>query len=247
MKITDTTYAPRRNDKMSEAGPAANRTGAAPGISSSGSTRRIDGRAGRRVGRAIDIGRAHNVYAVEVDGVRYILKSEEKPPPKRGGGKGTHERARRQHGEPASAKAGELRTLNHAQRKSAERLKTFIELKKAGAGSARAEEPSAEAPPEAATPAPIESDERMADAAPAHDADARRGQKRAAGVAPAPAPQPTHMSQQNRMPQKTRRTVFLFFLHLSHSLTSPSCRFKRSVCTTLISWAMSRAGGAGAM
>ena len=36
----------------------------------------------------------------------------------------------------------------------------------------------------------------MADAAPARDAHAQRGQKRAAGVAPAPAPQPTHMSQQ---------------------------------------------------
>ena len=36
----------------------------------------------------------------------------------------------------------------------------------------------------------------MADAAPAHDAHAQRGQKRAAGVSPAPAPQPTHMSQQ---------------------------------------------------
>ena len=56
------------------------------------------------------------------------------------GGKAAGERVRRQHGEPTSATACEPRKLNHAQRKSAERLKKFIESK--GARSGQAEEPS---------------------------------------------------------------------------------------------------------
>jgi len=92
--------------------------------------------------------------------------------------------------------AGEPRKQNHAQRKRAARLKKFIEAK--GARSGKAEESPAEPTAAVATTAPIELDERMTDAAHAHDADARRGQKRAAGVAPAPtqSQNSTPMAQQ---------------------------------------------------
>ena len=77
-------------------------------------------------------------------------------------------------------------------------MRAFLESKGVLSCARSAEAGESPAAPTAAVEATalIESDERMADAAPAHDANARRGQKRTAGVAPAPAPQPTHMPQQ---------------------------------------------------
>ena len=88
--------------------------------------------------------------------------------------------------------------LNHAKRKSAKRMREHLQKKGVlpGAGSGQAEEPLAEPTPTASEPAPAESDERMADAAPACDAHVPRGQKRAAGEVPAPGLSSTHMSQQ---------------------------------------------------
>jgi len=180
---------------MSETGPAANRTGAASGVSSSGRPRRTDRWAGRFVGRALEIGRAHGVYAVEINGVRFILKCEEKAGLEPKGKKAAHARASRPRVEPASAPA--VRGPNHAKRKSAERMRKHLEQKGvACAGSGKAEEPSAELTPTAAEPAPVEPDARMIDAAPVSDANTQRGQKRAAGETPAPAPHSTPMPLQ---------------------------------------------------
>jgi len=105
-------------------------------------------------------------------------------------------RSTRTQSEPTRATASEPRKLNHAQRKSAARLKEFIERKQAGARNIQAGEPSAAPTPAASEPTPAESDARMTDLAPADGADARRGQKRAADETPAPRPQSSPLLSQ---------------------------------------------------
>jgi len=180
---------------MSTAAPDATRSGAAAGASSSGPPRRVDRWAERRIRRAIEIGRAHGVYAVEADGVRFILKGGERPPPERDGGRARSPRASRPQ---VTSTCASVKKPNHAQRKSAQRMREHLEKKGVlpSARSGQAEEPSAEPSLTAAEPAPVEVDARMADAAAASEAADRRGQKRSASETPAPAPQSTPMSQQ---------------------------------------------------
>ena len=86
---------------------------------------------------------AVHVHAGEVNGVRFILKCEEKAGLEPKGKKAAHARASRPRVEPASAPA--VRGPNHAKRKSAERMRKHLEQKGvACAGSGKAEEPSAE-------------------------------------------------------------------------------------------------------
>ena len=100
---------------------------------------------------------------------------------------------------------------NHAQRKSAARMRAYIEAKKAqnGSGAAQAPGPSAAAAPVSTEPAPVESDARAGDTTMAEAETDRRGQKRAGGESPACEPQPTalpHSGQQaNRPAESTGR------------------------------------------
>ena len=181
---------------MSEAAPAASRSGGATGASSNARTGRHDGRAWRVAERALRLGRKHDVYAVEVNGVRFILKCEEKTALEPKGKKEVHARVSRPRTEPASAPA--VRGLNHAKRKSAERMRKHRQKKGvvACAGSGQAGESPAEPAPTAAEPAPIEPDARMADAAATSATEGQRGQKRPADETPAPAPHSSSLPQQ---------------------------------------------------
>ena len=75
---------------------------------------------------------------------------------------------------------------NHAQRKSAARMRTYIEAKKAqkGSGAAQAPASSTAVALSSTEPAPVESDARAGDTTMAEAEDDRRGQKRAAGESP---------------------------------------------------------------
>ena len=126
----------------------------------------------------------------------YILKSGEPTPKNNKGGKAPGQCAIRTQGEPASATASAPRKPNHAQHKSAERLKKFIEKKKAGANNGQAGEAPAQPTPAAPEPAPVEPDERMADAAPVSVAEEQRGQKRPADETSAPRPQSSPLLSQ---------------------------------------------------
>jgi len=180
---------------MSEAAaPVASRSGTAAGARSSRASR-SDERTWRTADRAVRLGKKHGAHAVEYKGVRYILKSEEKPEVTHPGGNATGEQARRRHVEPARAQAGEPRKLNHAQRKSAKRLKEVIEAQSAQTGTT--EESRALATIAAETLAPVDTDARMADGALAAAEGERRGRKRAAGESPPPAPQPSASAQES--------------------------------------------------
>ena len=98
---------------------------------------------------------------------------------------------------------------NHAKRKSAKRMQEHLKKKGVlpGARNGQAGEPPAGPTPAAAEPAPIEHDARMVDAATASDADARRGQKRAAGETPARAPHSTPIPQQPSAGSEGNRAV----------------------------------------
>ena len=185
--------------------PAANRSGTAA-CASSKRAGRLDERAWRDVQRALRLGKKHDAHAVECHGYRFVFRHAQQPPLETTGGKSAHKRAERPQDKPVSAPAAH--GPNHAQRKSAERMRRFIESKQAGVRAQPAW--TAQAPPSTTlavvATAPVENDTRMADVAPARAEDERRGQKRAADEPSACEPigpvAPTHAPKEQRVQQQ---------------------------------------------
>ena len=181
----------RYNDKMSAAvSSAAKRSGGATGAWSKRAGR-IDGRAWRDVERALQIGQKRDVHAVEIHGMRFVLRSAHHSPLETTGGKGANMRKDRRPVDPTSAVAPSAPAVpNSAQRRSARRLQVHLQAK-AGSGTTGAQDPATPVEPQSEEPARVESDAR-ADAAMAEaTGDERRGQKRAADESPACAPPPS--------------------------------------------------------
>jgi hypothetical protein len=117
--------------------PAASRTGKAAGPLSNRASR-LDKRAWRDVKSAIELGKKHDVHAVEIHGVRFVFRGAQQPQVETTGGRSANTRASSKRVEPASAPAARKAAPNSAQRRSARRLQKYMEAKK-GSGPAEAQ------------------------------------------------------------------------------------------------------------
>ena len=190
----------------SAANPDASRSGKTATGTSSNRAGRLDGRAWRDVERALRLGRKHEAHSVECHGVRFVFRCVKLPQVKHPSGRAAEAREKLSQEEQPRGSAEQGR--NHAQCKSAARMRNYIEAKKAqkGSGSAQAPGPSAAAAPASTEPAPVESDARTGDTTMAEAEAGCRGQKRAVGESPACEPQPTalpHSGQQAKRPAES--------------------------------------------
>ena len=169
---------------------AARRSGAAAGAWSKRAGR-IDGRAWRDVEQALRIGQKRDVHAVEIHGVRFVLRSAHHTPQETTGGKGANARKDHRPVDSTSVMASSAPAVqNSAQRRSARRLQAYLQAKQ-GSGPPQAANLPSPVEPHGTEPARVASgvraDAEMAEAT----GDDRRGQKRAAGESPGCAPPPS--------------------------------------------------------
>ena len=172
---------------------AASRSSGAGGTRVTTSRRgRLDERAWRDVDRMIKLGKKSDAYSVEIHGARIIFKKgAPNPSQDTKEKKGVDAPASRQRVESTSGPASRLpKAPNSAQRRSAERMKEFMQ-KKQGSGAFGAMTQPSLAELQSEEPVRVETDVR-ADAEMAETTgDDRRGQKRAASESPACAPPPS--------------------------------------------------------
>ena len=191
---------------------AASRSGGAGGrrAHKSSPAGRLDERAWSDIRRAYKLGAKGDVHAVEVHGVRIIFKKGSCEPPW-SARTGEHQPtpARASTGTLADAsRRREVRPPNSAQRRSARRLKEFLEAKK-GSGPSKATGPPPPAGPQADEATRAETGEREADEPMDEAEESQRGRKRAAGDSPACEPsQPTDGPQGPRQVESTGRDRF---------------------------------------
>ena len=151
---------------------------------------RIDGRSWRDVERALRLGQKRDAHAVEIHGIRFVLRSAQKPQVDPTGGGCASAQATRRHVEQTRATAAQKTAApNSAQRRSARRLQKFLEAK-LGSGPAKALPLSSSVEPPSTRPARVDPDVRAGAAAMDTTEDDRRGRKRAGSGSPGCAPPP---------------------------------------------------------
>ena len=197
-----------RNDKMSGAAkPAASRAGKTAAGAWSKRAGRIDGCAWRDAERALRLGRKHDVHAVEVHGMRFVLRFAKQPQVEPTRGRGADDRAPRQRIESTREQAPQAtRAPNSAQRRSRRRMEAFLTKKRSGEGCAPS--PPTAAVPTSSEPARVEPDARAGDATMDEVTEGSRGQKRAADEASVCANTPSAGPQGPRQVEPTGRSRF---------------------------------------